>query len=160
MTHRIDFTNIFCAAFMRLYPKSAKRQSSHQFMFVLLGSGYIKASGKTLVKSALDFGESWNIQKIMVEVINSKIETARLFATFLPQWNGFFYKKQFTNILWATFAPIFCQKVTKPNRKKIKESKINFIRKNCCKMLVKYRYQFVCFFFKGICFIIFCCWLC
>jgi len=36
---------------MRADPKSAKRQSSHQCLFALLGSAGVKAAGKTLVKS-------------------------------------------------------------------------------------------------------------
>jgi len=39
------------AAFKHTYPKSAKRQSSHQCLFAVLGSVFEKATNKTLVKS-------------------------------------------------------------------------------------------------------------
>jgi len=43
--HEVNFTNIFAAVFIRADLKSAKRQSSHQCLFALLGS----AARKTLV---------------------------------------------------------------------------------------------------------------
>ncbi len=49
-TSEVNFTNILCAAFTRADPKSAKRHSSHQYLFVLLGSWHVKAYHKTLVK--------------------------------------------------------------------------------------------------------------
>jgi len=49
-----------CAAFMCTEPKSAKRQSSHKCLFVLLGSAFEKAATCTLVKLTLDV----NLMKI------------------------------------------------------------------------------------------------
>jgi hypothetical protein len=39
-----------CQAFMRKNPKSVKIQSSSQYLFALLGSAYVKAARKTLMK--------------------------------------------------------------------------------------------------------------
>jgi hypothetical protein len=47
---RVNFTNILPAAFGCADPKSAKRLSSHQCLFALLGSAHAKAARKTLVK--------------------------------------------------------------------------------------------------------------
>jgi len=51
----VNFTNILRAAFAHADPKSTKRQSSsHQCIFVLLGSLHAKVACKTLVKSTLE----------------------------------------------------------------------------------------------------------
>jgi hypothetical protein len=47
----VNFTNVSRAAFTGADLISAKRQSSHQCLFVLLGSASLKAAHKTLVKS-------------------------------------------------------------------------------------------------------------
>ncbi len=44
----VDFTNM--SAIMRADPKRAKRQSSHECLFALLGSALAKAARKMLVK--------------------------------------------------------------------------------------------------------------
>jgi len=51
-SHRpgVDSTNILHAAFAHAHPIGAKRQSSHQRLFVLLGSACVKAASKMLVK--------------------------------------------------------------------------------------------------------------
>jgi len=54
-TSWINFTNVLRAAFLGADPKSAKRLTSHQCLFVLLGSSSIKAARKTLVKSTPTF---------------------------------------------------------------------------------------------------------
>ncbi len=50
MTPEFNFTNILGAAFMHADHKSAKRESSHQCFFALLGSAHAKAERKALVK--------------------------------------------------------------------------------------------------------------
>jgi len=45
-----NFTNILCEAFISADPKSIKIQSSHRYLFVLLGSALVKAAHKTLLK--------------------------------------------------------------------------------------------------------------
>ncbi len=54
-SHRpgVDSTNILHAAFAHAHPIGAKRQSSHQRLFVLLGSACVKAASKMLVKLTL-----------------------------------------------------------------------------------------------------------
>ncbi len=44
-----------CTAFTSTDPQSAKRQSSHQCHFALLGSAHVKSARKMLVKSTPDF---------------------------------------------------------------------------------------------------------
>ena len=51
MRSEVNFTNVLQAAFTQEDPKSAKRQSSRQCLFVLLGSLRAKAACKMLVKS-------------------------------------------------------------------------------------------------------------
>jgi len=46
----VNFTNILRAAFKCKDPKSAKRQSHHQYLLALLGSTRVKASRKMLMK--------------------------------------------------------------------------------------------------------------
>jgi len=47
----VNFTNILRSAFTCEDPKNAKRQSSHQCLFALLGSTQARAPHKMLVKS-------------------------------------------------------------------------------------------------------------
>jgi len=54
MSSRVNFTNILRAAFMHTDPKSAKRQSSHEYFSVLIGSAWVKAARKVLVKLTPD----------------------------------------------------------------------------------------------------------
>jgi len=49
----LDFTNALYAALMHTDPKSAKRQSSHQCLFALLGSASVKAAHKLMMKLTL-----------------------------------------------------------------------------------------------------------
>ncbi len=42
MSSRVNFTNILRAAFAHTDPKSVKRQSSHQYFSVLIGSAWVK----------------------------------------------------------------------------------------------------------------------
>jgi len=52
-TSWVDFTNILQAAFTHTYHKSAKRLSSHECLFPLMGSVCSKAARKTLAKLTL-----------------------------------------------------------------------------------------------------------
>jgi len=45
-----DFINILCTAFTHSNPSSAKRQSSHQCLLILLGSVGAKAAHRMLAK--------------------------------------------------------------------------------------------------------------
>jgi len=49
----VNFINVLRAAFTRPDPKWAKRQSSHQCLFALLGPTRVKASCKMLMKLIL-----------------------------------------------------------------------------------------------------------
>ncbi len=48
-----DFTNVFWKAFALIDPKTANRQSSHQYLFALLVSAFVEAAHKMFVKSTL-----------------------------------------------------------------------------------------------------------
>jgi len=50
MRSGVNFTNILWAAFMWKDPKSVKIQSSHQYLFGLLGSVNVEALSKMLMK--------------------------------------------------------------------------------------------------------------
>jgi len=51
-TSGVNFTNILQAALTKADPKRAKKLSSHQSLFALLGFSRAKAACKMLVKSA------------------------------------------------------------------------------------------------------------
>ncbi len=72
---RVDFTNkCLRAAFLSPDPKSAKRQSCHQFLFALLGSVRVKAARKMLMK--------WNLHHAYVEIWFF----FKFFFKFFPDW--------------------------------------------------------------------------
>ncbi len=50
----VNLTHVLEAAFMRVDPKSAKKTVTPKVFFVILGSAFLKAARKTLVKSTLD----------------------------------------------------------------------------------------------------------
>jgi len=55
MRSGVDFTNVLLAAIAHTDLNSAKRQASHQCLFVLLGSGRKKVDSKMLVKLTPDY---------------------------------------------------------------------------------------------------------
>ncbi len=65
-----------CTAFARKDPKSAKRQSSRQYLFVLLGSSHKKIASKTLVKLTRGCGYVIAMDTVMPQpVINDQLES-------------------------------------------------------------------------------------
>jgi len=67
---RVNFTNVSRAAFTSADPKSEKKQSSHQCLFVLTRSAGAKAALKTLVKSTPN-----GVLKMLITQFNGLIKT-------------------------------------------------------------------------------------